>query len=75
MIVALRVNNWVLFNQGYIVPVGEVGVGTTVQSQFNGRLPCQVATLFQILDQKNNAALLSKSQVFLIRRFYQGVAY
>ena len=65
MKVELRVNHWVFFSQGYIEPVGEGGggggVGTTAQSQAYRSLPWQVATLLQILDPKNNAALLSKS--------------
>ena len=61
MKVELRVNHWVFFNQGYIEPVGERGVGTTAQSQAYRSLHWQVATLFQTLDPKNNAALLSQS--------------
>jgi len=41
-------------------PVGEGGVGTTAQSQAYCSFPWQVATLFPILDPKNEA-LLSKS--------------
>ena len=44
-----------------IEPVGEGGVGTIAQSQAYRSLTWQEATLFQILDRKNNAAILSKS--------------